>query len=236
MLRLTSAPDGGEWTGTKMERATGGEVGENYFRALRNGDVGVPRADKIAAIASAMGFSPGLWFKDLSWWEAAEENWEKGGGGPVPEEGRGGGPRDPGGEAGERVARLLNLLFEAKVDARGEPYTEEKVAGASGGALSEKDVRAMREGTLAEPTRAQLLALCDVFEVEPSYWFGGEDRPAWRPPPAVLEAAAGRDAYVLFQNSLRLDAADRSILKTLAEQLRRRHQSERNAGGGSGNL
>ena len=90
MLRLTSAPDGGEWTGTKMERATGGEVGENYFRALRNGDVGVPRADKIAAIASAMGFSPGLWFKDLSWWEAAEENWEKGGGGLVPEEGRGG--------------------------------------------------------------------------------------------------------------------------------------------------
>ena len=218
MLRLISHPDGGPWTGTKMERATEGRVSTSYFSSLRDGHIDTPRADKIEAIAKAMGFPPGLWFKSLKWWKGMEEGWQKGRGlgEALGEERR---KAD-----GERLSKLLNRLFETKVDDEtGEPFTNEKVAQNSNGALTEEDVEAMRAGRLADPTWAQILALCDAFDVDPSYW-SERDVPPWGPSPAVLEVAEGRDAYIIFQNSLRLSDRDRSVLKMLAEHLRREQE------------
>lgn len=156
-----------------------------------------------------------MWFKDLEWWEEAQESWEKGRDleTVLEEEGR---------EAdGKRLSKLLNRLFEAKADEEtGKPYTDEKVAWQSGGVLTEEDVKAMREGRLADPTWAQILALCDIFEVEPSYW-SGRDAPSWQPSPAILEAAEGMDSYIIFQNSLKLSGRDRSMLKILSTHLKR---------------
>jgi transcriptional regulator with XRE-family HTH domain len=221
MLRLISAPDGGQWTGTKMERATGGKVSTSYFSSLRDGHIEIPRADKIEAIAEAMGFSPGLWFKELEWWEGMEESWEKGRGLGAALEGE---QRKPD---GERLSNLLNRLFETNVDEEtGEPFTNEKVARQSGGVLTEGDVEAMRVGYMTDPTWAQILALCDVFGVDVSYWAGERDAPSWRPSPAVLEVAEGRESYLIFQNSLKLSGRDRSMLKMLAEHLRREQETD----------
>jgi hypothetical protein len=218
MLRAIPHPDGGSWGGTKMERATGGKVSTSYFSALRDGHIEVPRADKIEAIAGAMGFGPGLWFKDLQWWQEVEQGWEQGRGVEVVftrERRRG---------DGERLSRLLNRLFETKADEEtGEPFTNAKVARESGGELTEEDVEALRAGRLANPSWAQILALCDVFDVDAAYW-SEHDTPPWRPSPATLKAAEGADSYIIFQNSLKLSDKNRSVLKMLAEHLR--HEQE----------
>jgi hypothetical protein len=226
MLRLISHPEGGDWTGTKMERATNKKVSTSYFSSLRDGHIDIPRADKIEAIAKAMGFPPALWFKDLEWWRGMQERWEKG--------------QDVGdtlkGEQRKtdekRLSQLLVRLFETKVDEEtGEPFTNEKVARESNGVLNKEDVEAMRNGYLTDPTWAQILALCDVFGVDVSYW-AESDTPSWRPSPAVMEAAEGADSYLIFQNSLKLSDRDRSVLKMLAEHLRREERKDRAEGEG----
>jgi hypothetical protein len=221
MLRMIPHPDGGDWTGTKMERATGGKVSTSYYSSLRDDHIEIPRADKIEAIALAMGFPVGLWFKNIRWWREAQKNWEEGRGleAVLEEEKR---------EAdGERLSRLLNQLFETRLDEEtGEPFTNEKVARESNGLLTGEDVEAMRAGRLIDPTWAQILVLSDVFGVDVSYW-SERYTPSWRPSPAVMEAAEGADSYIIFQNSLKLSGRDRSMLKMLAEHLRKEQEEER---------
>ena len=77
----------------------------------------------------------------------------------------------------------------------------------------------MREGNLADPTWAQILALCEAFEVDASYW--SEKEVPWRPSPAVLRAAEDPDSYVTFQNSLKLSKNNKSMLRALSEHLKR---------------
>lgn len=228
MLRVIPAPDGGEWGGTNMERATDGKISTSYFSALRDGRIETPRADKLEAVAEAMGFDPGLWFKGLRWWQELEETWERGGG--VAEMLRGGIAGAAGGEggsAGARLSDLLGRLMETRVDSEtGGPFTPERVADLSGGLLAADDVQGMLGGRLTDPTWAQVLALCDVFDVDPVY-FSGRDLPPWRPSPALMEAARGADSYRIFQNSLKLSDKDRGMLKMLAEHMRREQREGR---------
>jgi hypothetical protein len=214
MLKVISGPDGGEWTGTKMERATGGKLLTSYFSSLRDGHIAIPRADKIEAIANAMGFPPQLWFKDVEWWEQVYERWEKG---------EDVGPSLAGDEEeidGRNLSTLLNRLFELKInDKTGRPFTNEEVSQLSKGTLSVEEVEALREGRLTNPTWAQILALCDVFEVDPSYW--SKRRISWRPSPAVMQALEHQESFLIFQNSLRLSPRDRSMLRILSDQMRR---------------
>ncbi|QIN78466.1 hypothetical protein GBA65_07965 [Rubrobacter marinus] len=214
MLKLIPHPDGGEWTGSKMERATDRRVQASYFTSLRDGHIEIPRADKVEAIAHAMRFPPELWFKGLSWWEALYERWEGGG--------------DVAGTLGQRevvnagrhVSERLNRLLDVAVnEGTGRPLSDEEVANLSGGRLRKEDVSAMREGRLKDPTWAQILALCDVFEVDPAFWSEIETR--WRPSAEVLRGIEDQDAYVVFRNSVRLSPSNRSMLRMLSEHLRR---------------
>jgi hypothetical protein len=217
MLEMIPHPDAGRWTPTKMERATDGEVSVSYFSYLRDGRIDIPRADKIERIARAMDFPPELWFRTLHWWEEVYDRWQKGE--DVGEELRETSRRGNG----RRISRLLNGLFESRISGQtGQPYTNEGVARLSRGVLSEEEVAAMREGRLADPTWAQVLALCDVFEVDPTYWT--ERRFPWSPSPALSRAIEDPDSYVVFQNSLKLSKSNRSMLRTLSEHLRREEQ------------
>ena len=49
-------PDGGRWTGQRLEEATGGVVTRSYVNNLRKGRIESPGYEKMAAIAKAMGF------------------------------------------------------------------------------------------------------------------------------------------------------------------------------------
>ena len=202
-----------------MERATDRKVQASYFTSLRDGHIEIPRADKIEAIARAMRFPPELWFKDLSWWETLYERSEAGEDLAATlersEEQRGG-----------RVSERLNKLLELAVNEQtGEPLSDREVAKLSGGRLREEDVAAMREGRLADPTWAQVLALCDVFDVDPSYW--SERGLSWRPSAELLRGVEDQDSYVVFRNSLNLSRRNRSMLRMLSEHMR---QEERGSG------
>jgi hypothetical protein len=62
LLDTNRRPDGHQWTGQRLEEATGGVVPRSYFVNLRKGRIESPGYEKMAAIAKAMGFPPEAWF------------------------------------------------------------------------------------------------------------------------------------------------------------------------------
>jgi hypothetical protein len=219
MLRVFAAPDGGKWTGTKMERATEGRVITSYFSSLRDGHIGIPRADKLESIAFAMGFPVQLWFRDLEWWEEVLSQWESGAGAEA--------SLSDDGSAGSAGALgpLLNGLLEVKASEKtGLPYTDGELSRKTGGAVSEKEIADIRSGAIQDPTWKQVLALSGALEVEPSYWTGGSL--PWRPSPALMRAVEDQESYVIFQNSLGLSDQDRTMLRLLSEHLKRGQRSQ----------
>ncbi len=62
LLALYRRPDGSEWGGQALERATGGLVTRSYVSNLKKGRIENPGLAKLEAIAGAMGFPPALWF------------------------------------------------------------------------------------------------------------------------------------------------------------------------------
>jgi transcriptional regulator with XRE-family HTH domain len=66
LLRAHRRPDGREWSGAELEKATGGLVTRSYVTNLRKGRIENPGYEKMRAIAKAMGFAPGLWFEEMS--------------------------------------------------------------------------------------------------------------------------------------------------------------------------
>ena len=62
LLALYRRPDGSEWGGQDLERATGGAVTRSYVSNLKNGRIGNPGLLKLEAIARAMGFPSELRF------------------------------------------------------------------------------------------------------------------------------------------------------------------------------
>ena len=62
LLALYRKPDGSEWGGQDLEKATGGAVTRSYVSNLKNGRIENPGLVKLEAIAAVMGFAPDLWF------------------------------------------------------------------------------------------------------------------------------------------------------------------------------
>lgn len=221
MLELLDHPDGGPWTGKKLAEATNKQVIPSYFTGLRDGYIGIPRADKIEAIADAMGFPPELWFKPLEWWQDLYSRWKSGE--EISTFVYGDNEETLSNHAPLSVQ--LEHLFQTKINKdTGQAFTEEEVARYSRGILTEQDVKDMRSGTLANPSWRQLLALCRVFEVNPSYW-SGENIP-WSPSPAIFQRFGDADSVVTFQNSLEMSKDERSMLRTLSDYLKRGHMGD----------
>jgi transcriptional regulator with XRE-family HTH domain len=78
LLDTYRRPDGHEWTGAQLAKATGGVVPRSYVTNLRKGRMDNPGYEKMRAIAKAMGFPPEVWFEDgLGEWRSigqAEES------------------------------------------------------------------------------------------------------------------------------------------------------------------
>lgn len=151
LLAAYPHPDGRSWSGQDIDAATGGVVTRSYVTNLRKGRIENPGYEKLRAIAKALGFPPELWFdEDLRW---GSEAWVE------PYEDRAG--------IAEKVARLM---ANSSDEAASKSYTDADVARLSFGDLSEKDVEAIRTGTLTDPSVDQITALADVFGVPPSYF------------------------------------------------------------------
>jgi transcriptional regulator with XRE-family HTH domain len=204
LLEMYPHPDGGRWTGPRMEEATGGFVNASYFSNLLNGRIKQPGLDKLKAIAEAMGFPPELWLEEPERWGERL----------APDR------RRPSPEAS--LAKLLDNLFESMPDERtGGALSEAEAARRSAGKLTAQEIRDMRAGKLTNPNMEQILALSAVFDVDPSYWFRrGKKQPLVDQ--RTVEALRDQENRLLLHRSLDLSKDHKDMLLVLMEQLKER--------------
>lgn len=213
MLKMIAPPDGGEWGPTKMRKATGAQIGASYFNSLKDGAVKTPRADKIEAIAEAMGFPPQLWFKDLDWWQRAYHKWESGE--DVDEVLK----EEQDEDTVRRISRRLNKLVDLKPNpSTGQPFSNSEIAHFSGEVLSADRIAEIRNGGFEHVEQEELAALCDVFEVSPAYW--SSQSVPWRPFKDELGELMDADSFETMQNSLMLSKDNRGMLRRLSDYLK----------------
>lgn len=205
LLETYPHPEGGKWTGPRMQEATGGFVNAAYFSNLLAGRIKQPGLDKLKAIAETMGFPPQLWLEEPDRW-----------GGHEPE----------GSSPGTALKDLLNNLFASVVDERtGEPLTNAEVSRRTAGKVSEAELEAMRSGTLDNPTVEQVLTLSEAFDVDPAYWFRrGKNKPLVDQ--EIVEALRNEDNRLLLHRSLGLSKDQKDMLLVLMEQLEKRDEEE----------
>ncbi len=198
LLKRYRKPDGSEWTPAEIRDATNGFVNLSYISNLQAGRIRKPGMDKLKAMAEAMGFPWQLWLEDPDDWEKLAEK-----------------------QAGDRrsMADLLNHLFAVVENFRtGRSYTTKEVAQLSRGKLTLEQVEDMRRGGLENPTLEQVLALSDVFGVDPGYWFSSPSDAA-RIDRKTLEALRDANAQLILQKSLGVSEKDRSMILMLIERL-----------------
>ena len=202
--------DGRRWGGQSLHDATSGVVTRSYVTNLRKGRIQNPGYEKLSAIADAMGFPPELWF------ESGQD--------------RTGRALAGSGEERRAMAGKVNHLFEVIRNKKtGEPYTNAEVArmsrgGLTGrvGGLSEEEVRKLRSGEIPNPSVNQVVALADVFGVQPSYFVArGEgslllDREA-------MEALEDDTTNAILHKSIRLPKRERDMILAIIQRFEDLH-------------
>ena len=191
--------DGSKWSGQNLADATGGVVTRSYVSTLRKGRIENPGFEKLRAIAKAMNFPPELWFEDV-------ENLPKAAG-PLR------------GEERRSIAERVRHLFETiKNERTGEPYTDAEVARMSLGDLTEEEVEGIRTARIGNPTVAQVLALSEVFGVDPSYFLDRGKEPPLLDEEA-LRALGDQRSRLLLHKSLGLSDGEKDMLIDMVEHL-----------------
>jgi transcriptional regulator with XRE-family HTH domain len=196
LLRTYPRPDGREWSGAELEKATGGVVPRSYVTNLRKGRIESPGYEKMRAIAKAMGFPPALWFEeDLDSVAAMPAEPSRGG-----------------------VTGRLEYLFETiRNPSTGEPYTNAEVVRMSAGELTEEDVEEIRTGKVSDPTVSHVAALAAVFGVPPSYLLdrGGESSVL---DVEILQALADETASPILRESACLPERENRVVLSIVRQ------------------
>lgn len=198
--------DGRTWSGQEIDEATGGVVTRSYVTNLRKGRIDNPGYEKLRAIAKALGFPPEVWFdEDLQWGQDARME-------PT---------RERAGIA-EKVAHLMQMPGGQMT---GKAYTDADVARLSFGDLVEKDVEAIRTGTLPNPSVDQITALADVFGVHPSYFLKRVERPALLDREA-MEIFRDETVSAIAHKSLHLPDRERQMILNIIRQFEDLHEDD----------
>lgn len=204
LLERYRHPDGRKWSGAEIQNATGGVVTRSYVSMLRKGHISNPGFDKLRAMAKAMGFPPEVWFEEI-------ENAET----PA--------PPSAGGQS-ESIARRLERLFEMVTDDRiGKPYSNADIARMSLGDLAEEEIEGIRTGRLLNPTVNQVLALSEVFGVDPSYFMNRAEQPPLLDQEAI-KALGDRRSRLLLHKSLGLSDGEKDMVIDMIEHLGNLHE------------
>jgi transcriptional regulator with XRE-family HTH domain len=194
--------DGRRWGGQDLHDATGGVVTRSYVSNLRKGRIENPGYEKLAAIAKAMGFPPELWFEEGTEIDQRVRVVEL--------------PDDR-----QNLSDRLNRLFATiKNERTGEPYTDAEVARMSLGDLTEEEVVGISTGRIGNPTVAQVLALSEVFGVDPSYFLDRGKKPPLLDEEA-LRALGDQRSRLLLHKSLGLSDGEKDMLISIIEHLKR---------------
>ena len=191
-------PDGRTWSGQEIDEATGGVVTRSYVTNLRKGRIDNPGYEKLRAIAKTVGFAPELWFE--------EDLVSESGAWMVPDRERAG--------LAERVAHLMEMPAN---ETTGKSYTDADVARLSLGDLSEKEVEAIRTGTLPDPSGEQIMALADAFGVPPSYFLNQAKRPPLLDQEA-MEIFRDETVSAIAHKSLHLPGREKEMILGIIQQ------------------
>jgi transcriptional regulator with XRE-family HTH domain len=203
LLNAYRRPDGSMWTGQQIQEATDGFVSRSYVTQLRKGRIANPRLDKLQALAEVMGFPPQLWFEDVS--------------------DPGGTPRVAPPEQMPTIPERLESLLRSAADGRsGEPYSDADVARLSMGELTEREVTGIRTGAIPDPSMEQVLALAEVFAIEPSYFLDTEAK-APLLDRASLEALSSQKARIILHKSLELSDREQDLIIDMINRLEGLH-------------
>lgn len=201
LLQMYPHPEGRPWKGVEIEQATHGFVNSSYISSLKAGHNNRPGLDKLRAISEVMGFPFELWLTEPDEWKQTVEAASQ--------------------TTSGSVADKLNYLFESiHNEWTGEPFSGHEVAVMSQGRLSEAQVQEIRAGQRPNPGRNELLALCDVFDVDFSYW-DDRERPSLLNP-ETLAALRDPESMAILHKSRDITRDDRGLIMTVLEELERR--------------
>lgn len=192
-------PDGRRWNGQDLQNATGGVVTRSYISALKTGNIENPGFEKLQAIAKAMGFPPERWFEDIIDGGLTTQNLRN---------------ADDTSMV-ERLERLFEVVFNERT---GAPYTNAEVARMSLGDLTEEEVEALRTGRFGNPTVSQVLALSEVFGVDPSYFLTrGKKTPLLDKD--VMQVLGDKRSLAIANKSLDLSDGEKDLIINMIERL-----------------
>lgn len=212
--RSADDPDRRRWKMVEISRQTGGKISSSYLSGLRNGQFQEPGMRHLDLIAQTMDFPFELWLTEPEQWDRLLRERKVSGSTATSHGPQQGHPAT--------IAALLEQLISSITNRHtGEPFTESEIADYSGGRLSEEDVKAMRSGEMERPYHFQVLALCDVFGVDPAYWSGEPTMPVVSQEDLeALREARNSNTSLLVRKSLGLSEEQVNILLLMADQLR----------------
>lgn len=213
-------PQRRKWKMIEIARATEGRLSSSYLSSLRTGRNKNPGMEYLDLIAHTMGFPFELWLTEPQQWDRLLKGAET-------PSGIARSAGSPDREQDVSVSALLEQLVSSITNRyTGEAFTNREIADHSGGRISEDEVRAMRGGELENPSRLQLLALCDVFGVELSYWSEGIKMPILSQEDIeMLRTARNSSSRMLLRKTLGLDQEQVDVLLMMADQLNPRTEN-----------
>lgn len=189
LLEAYRRADGEVWKGTEIYRATDKTVSSAYVTAMRSGAIKQPSDKYRRAIAQAMGFPFEYWFMDVDELREELRHRAKTSGGPksrpntgerrLQEERSGAVSRTTRSlwAAGDELAGLVGDQVAWMMLDRGVgELTDRELSEEIDGRLTEEEIRRMRAGETEKLVEAQVLALSDLFGIEPGYWLAGPPR------------------------------------------------------------
>jgi hypothetical protein len=192
--------DGHRWTGQQLDEATGGVATRSYVTNLRKGRIESPGYEKLAAMAKAMGFAPGVWFVESLG------------------EGRSIGQVEESRGVAGRFEHVFEIVRNPKT---GLPYSSAEAARMTLGDLSEEDVERIGTGTISDPTVGQVAALAGVFGVESSYILDRGEPPLLDQ--ELMQALRDEDVRDITRESSRLPDGERRLVLGIVRQFRDQH-------------
>ena len=211
LLERYRLPDGRKWNGQELQNTTGGVVTRSYVSALKKGNIENPGFEKLQAVAKAMGFPPELWFEDIEDGGLATQDFDSIG-------------------DDVSVAERLERLFEMLPDERtGTPYTNAEVARMSLGDLTEEEIEVLRTGRSKNPTVSQVLALSEIFGVDPSYFLArGKRTPLLDKD--IVQVLGDKRSLAIANKSLNLSEGEKDLVIDMIERLGHLHDGMHNGG------
>lgn len=198
-----------KWKASELSEATNGQLSGGYLTGLKHERIKRPGPEHLHLISQVMDFPFELWVLEPYQWSAKLQ------------------ARHAhrirqqlAHQQEQSIAQRIERLFRSVPDRQsGTLYTNRRVAELSNGRLTEQEVAELRSGHIDNPTRLQLLALCDIFDVAFSFWEEDTEKELILDQ-EIIEALRSDRGHLLLQKTSGLGNSRMDMLLAIVEELR----------------